>query len=233
METNNYNPSNARRAFLGKVAAGIGALGLSSVFTSGRLEAKAIPPIAAPGSTDEWFSKIKGKHKMVFDATQPHNVFPFAWPKVFLMTNELTGVAPGDCGVVVVLRHSAICYALESSLWEKYSLGEHFNAPDPKTQKPATRNPFWEPKEGDFAIPGIGNVQIGINELQASGVLFCVCDMAMTVNSAAIAKKTGDDAAVIKKAFTEGVLPGIQIVPSGVLALGRAQQAGCGYCFAG
>jgi len=29
------------------------------------------------------------------------------------------------------------------------------------------------------------------------------------------------------------VLPDIQIVPSGVWALGRAQQKGCGYIFAG
>jgi len=30
-----------------------------------------------------------------------------------------------------------------------------------------------------------------------------------------------------------GVLPDIQIVPSGVWALGRAQEKGCGYIFAG
>jgi intracellular sulfur oxidation DsrE/DsrF family protein len=30
-----------------------------------------------------------------------------------------------------------------------------------------------------------------------------------------------------------GLLPGIQIVPSGVWAVGRAQEHGCQYCFAG
>jgi intracellular sulfur oxidation DsrE/DsrF family protein len=29
------------------------------------------------------------------------------------------------------------------------------------------------------------------------------------------------------------LLPGVQVVPSGVWAVGRAQEKGCGYCYAG
>jgi len=29
------------------------------------------------------------------------------------------------------------------------------------------------------------------------------------------------------------LFPGIQVVPSGVMAVGRAQEHGCTYCFAG
>src|SRR5687768_13690701 len=103
METNNFNQSNPRRAFLGKVAAGLTALGLSSVLSPLRIQAKPNLSATPEGSVDEWFNKIKGKHRMVFDATRPHEVFPFAWPKVFLMTNEKTGTPPSECGVVVVL----------------------------------------------------------------------------------------------------------------------------------
>jgi len=63
--------------------------------------------------------------------------------------------------------------------------------------------------------------------------MFCVCDMAMNVFSAILAEKTSKDAAEIKKEWISGVLPGIQVVPSGVWALGRAQEHGCAYCFAG
>src|SRR5204863_78838 len=115
---------------------------------------------------------------------QPNDVFPFAWPRVFLMTNEKTGTPAHDCGVVVVLRHSAIGYALEDKLWSKYNLGEFFKADDPETKKPSMRNPFWKPKPGAFKVPGIGEVQIGINELQANGVMFCCCNAALTVYSA-------------------------------------------------
>src|SRR4051812_36857547 len=107
METNESLLSNPRRAFLGKLAAGATALGLSSVITPFKLAAKVNLP-AAESSSDEWFGKLKGKHRMVFDATRPHDVFPFAWPKVFLLTNEQTGTPPTEMGVVVVLRHSAI-----------------------------------------------------------------------------------------------------------------------------
>jgi intracellular sulfur oxidation DsrE/DsrF family protein len=133
----------------------------------------------------------------------------------------------------VVLRHSAIGYAMNHELWSKYNLGELFKADDPKTKKPSTRNPFWQPAKGDFKIPGIGEVQIGINELQDSGVMFCVCDAAMTVYSAIIADKMKMTAADVKKDILSGLIPGIQVVPSGVWAVGRAQEHGCSYCFAG
>jgi len=95
------------------------------------------------------------------------------------------------------------------------------------------RNPFWKPKEGDFKLPGIGNVAIGINELQDDGVMFCVCQMAIavfTARAAEAAKMNVDD---VRKDWMAGMLPNIQPVPSGVWAVGRAQEKGCGYVFAG
>ena len=97
----------------------------------------------------------------------------------------------------------------------------------------AVRNPFWQPKKGDFKVPGFGEVQIGINELQADGVMFCVCDAAMTVFSASVADGMKMDAAEVKKEWIGGLLPGVMIVPSGVWAVGRAQEHNCSYCFVG
>jgi hypothetical protein len=54
----------------------------------------------------------------------------------------------------------------------------------------------------------------------------------MTVNSALVAQKSGGDAAAIKKEFEAALLPGVQVVPSGLWALNRAQENGCSYCFA-
>lgn len=65
------------------------------------------------------------------------------------------------------------------------------------------------------------------------GVLFCVCDMALTVYSAVVAGNTGQDAAAVKKDWVAGLLPNIQIVPSGVWAVNRAQEHGCSYIFVG
>jgi intracellular sulfur oxidation DsrE/DsrF family protein len=186
---------------------------------------------ALAGEADAWFDKVKGKHRVVFDAPAPHEVFTFAWPRVFMMTNVNTGTPESDIGVVIVLRHSAIPYAFGDAAWAKYKFGEVFKIDDAVTKAPAVRNAFWKPKPGDFSVPGIGNVAIGINELQDSGVMICVCDMAMTVYSAALA--AGGDPAAVKKDFLANLLPGIQVVPSGVWALGRAQEKKCAYIFAG
>ncbi|MFN2439902.1 MAG: hypothetical protein ABR503_11935, partial [Chitinophagaceae bacterium] len=65
------------------------------------------------------------------------------------------------------------------------------------------------------------------------GVMFCVCDAALTVYSGAVAQGMNANAGELKKEWVTGLLPGIQVVPSGVWALGRAQERGCGYIFAG
>ena len=230
MRKNNLPDANGRRQFFGTLTTGAAAM------TLGALVAPIQRLQASPefGDTaEEWFKDIKGKHRMVFDVTQPHEILPFAWPRVFLVTNEMTGTPAKDCSAVVVLRHSAIPYAMESNLWSKYNFGEFFEAEDPATKKPATRNPFWKPAKGDFKLPGVGAVAIGINELQESGVKFCVCDMALTVYSGAMAEMRKLDGAELKKEWVAGLLPGIQVVPSGVWAINRAQEKGCGYCFAG
>lgn len=223
-----------RREFLGTLTAGAAALGLSAI--SAPLN-KANAGIHSFDATDEdpdaWFNKVKGKHKMVFDVTKPHEIFPFAWPRVFLNTNEKTGTPAGDCGVVVVFRHDAIAYAMQSTMWAKYDFGEFFKADDPATKKPATRNPFWQPSKGEYKVPGIGEIAIGINELQESGVMFCACDSAMTVRSTVMGGQRNIDPVELKKEWIANMIPGIQLVPSGVWAVGRAQEHGCTYCFAG
>jgi hypothetical protein len=232
MATNTHNTNNDRRRFLATLASGAAAAGLATL-PSVNLHAENSFISDADDNPDAWFNKVKGKHRIVFDAPKPHEIMPFVWPKVFLLTNGATGTPEKDCGVVVVLRHSAIGYAFKSELWEKYKLGEVFEAEDPKTKKPSTRNPFWMPGKDDFTVPGFGSVQICVNDLQASGVMFCVCNAAMTVYTNVIAgmnKMSADD---VMKDFKSHLIPGIQIVPSGVWAVGRAQEHGCQYCFAG
>ena len=234
MQPKDSKATTGRRNFLGTLALGAGAISIASLSMPLSVTAET-GKLSFPNDDDPdaWFNKIKGKHRIVFDVTEPHGIFPFAWPRVFMITNAMTGTPEKDCCEVVVLRHEAIPYAMEDSLWAKYKFGEAFKITDAVTNEPSVRNMFWKPKSGDFSVPGIGNVQIGINELQESGAMFCVCNMAITVFSAAIAKGMNVDAEEVKKDFVSGVLPGIQVVPSGVWAVGRAQEHGCNYCFVG
>ncbi|SMO56236.1 hypothetical protein [Solitalea koreensis] len=229
----NFQQKTPRRGFLGLLAKGAATLGVASFINP--LQLYAEPDMTAEDLSDAeaWFNQIKGKHKMVFDVVRPNEVFPFAWPRIFLMTNAKTGTPEKDCSAVVVLRHEGMPYAFNDSLWAKYKFGEFFKAEDPMTKSAAVRNPFWQPKPGDFKVPGFGPVSIGINELQASGVMFCVCDAAMTVYSAIMAENMKMDAAEVKKEWVAGLLPGIQPVPAGVWALNRAQEHGCSFCYTG
>lgn len=222
----------SRRKFLSTLGQTAAAVGLAAIAT---------PLHAAEDSfnvtdknyddPDAWFNKIKGKHRIVFDVTKPFEIYPFAWPRIFLLTNEATGTPQKDSNAVVILRHEGIPYAFNDSVWQKYNFGEVFKVTDPLTKAAAVRNYMWKPKPGDFKVPGIGNVAIGINELQDSGVMFCVCHMAITVYSAALAQGMGKDAKEVREEWMSNLLPGIQVVPSGVWAVGRAQEHGCAYCY--
>jgi len=233
MNGQDYKSTTNRRDFLGTIAMGAGALTMASLSFPAQVAAHSNLFKNSSEDPEEWFKKINGKHRIVFDVTQPNSILPFVWPRVFLMTNEQTGATQKDCNEVVILRHEAIPFAFDSSVWEKYKLGEFANITDPKTKGPCVRNMFWKPAEGDFAVPGVGNVQIGINELQDSGVMFGVCSVAILVNSHAIAQKMNADPDTVHKDLIAGILPGIQLLPSGVWAVGRAQEHGCAYCFAG
>ena len=234
MNTNESKEGTSRRNFLGTIATGAAAVGLTTITPSLNAfagEANNIPSVY--GDPEEMFKKINGKHRIVFDSPHPHEIYPFAWPRVFLLTNEVTGTKDKDCSVVVVLRHSSIGYAMEDKVWAKYNLGKLFEANDPETNKPATRNPFWKPKQGAYQIPGVGEILIGVDQLQQNGVMFCVCEAAINVYSAITAQAMNLKHEDVRNDFTNAILPGIQPVPSGVWALGRAQEKGCGYVFAG
>ena len=232
MKRNAQTQLDQRRTFLKQFATGAAVLGTGILAAPLSLAAEPAP-IYSDSEADEWFKGVKGAHKMVFDVTGPNGTMPFVWPRVFTLTNAATGTPEKDCGVVVILRHNAIPYALNNQLWEKYKFGEMFkiNGEDGKT--PATKNPFWQPAAGTYKVPGIGPVQIGINELQDTGVKFCACAMAITVFSAVTAMQTKQDADAVKKEWMAGLLPGVPAMPSGVWAVGRAQEHGCAYCFAG
>jgi hypothetical protein len=231
MKKEKFTQSDNRRNFLGKVTGAAALLGVTSLINPAQAKDIVRSQAVIAGDPDEWFKGLHGKHRLVFDCTEPKEIFPFAWPKVFMITNIASGVSEKDCSAVVVFRHAAFLYSLQDSLWAKYKLGEMQKVNDPETKTFAIRNPFWNPKPDDFSAPGLGPIPLGITDLQASGIMFCTCDIALTVYSATIAKNTNQQAADVKKEFIAGLIPGIPAMPSGVWAVGRAQEHGCGYCY--
>jgi len=212
----------ARREFLGRVAATVAAAGLSTALPS-TLGAENVSDFGrSDAALDAWFGRIKGKHRMIFDAPEPNNGLVAIWPRVYLNTMQATW--PGEATAVVILRHDGLALALGDAVWAKYGIGEMFNI---KTgDAPAKANPY-------ASITGLPISGIGIAELLKSGVLVGACDVALTIYSAGAANKMGLNPDAVKKEWIAGLLPGVQVVPSGVLGVARAQELGCAYCFAG
>jgi intracellular sulfur oxidation DsrE/DsrF family protein len=154
--------------------------------------------------------------------------FGLAWSRVFYLTNNETGVPDSDISVMAVLRHGAVALALVDQAWAKYKLGEVFKINDPKTNAPAVRNIFYNTAEGELPLPGMD-----IRDLLQTGVLFGACNMAIKFYSGMLAKNTGGNADTIASEWRTALIPGIQLVPSGVWAVNRAQERACSYCFAG
>jgi len=215
--------STHRRGFLGSLAATAAALGLGE-FVPRSLAAQ---PTRAPADPTyaAWLNKITGRHKQVFDTPEPNDGMGVVWPRVWLnTTNENFGTTDAQNTGVVILRHGAIPFALQDSMWAKYKLGEFFKVNDGAA--PSVRNTWL--KALPLPLPGTG-----IEALMSAGVLFGGCNVALTVYSMVLAQAQGLDPAAVKADWVANLIPGVQVLPSGVLAVNNTQEKGCSYCFAG
>lgn len=215
-----------RRGFLGSLAAVAGAVGLGELVPRALAAQPAVRPSgAADPAYEAWLGKITGRHKMVFDAPEPNEGMPVVWPRVWLdTTNANYGTTDAQNSAVVILRHGAIAYTLQDAMWAKYKLGEFFKINDGTA--PATRNMWVKPLP--LPLPGTG-----VEALLAKGVLFGACNVALTVYAGLVAQGMGMDGAAVKAEWVANLIPGVQVVPSGVLAVSGTQEKGCVYCFAG
>lgn len=216
-----FTSRTPRRSFIGRIAAatmGAGAFGIIP-----EAARAAVPSTAVDPKLEAWFGRLTGKHRVVFDATDANEGMPAVWPRIYLNTTEAT--YPGEAATaMVILRHKGLALALGDSIWAKYHLGEMFDIKPGGT--PATSNPYATITA--LPIPGLG-----IAELLKSGVLIGACDVALTVYSGGAAQKMGMDAAAVKQEWVAGLIPGIQVVPSGVMAVARAQEFNTQYIYAG
>lgn len=224
METTN---ATSRRKFMGAMMLGVTASTLSA-FSNPAFGGMTDFSHSIMNDAEAWIKTIKGKHRVVYDGSYPHKGFPIIWNWAYYLSNNEMGSPDIDITAMTVLRHDAIPIALHDDLWKKYPLGEMFHIKK-ADGSPYDRNPYYEPQEGDFPLPVIQ----GIKDMMGRGAMFCVCNLALNVYSGFAAQAAGSDPNEVYEEWKAAVLPGVQIVPSGVWALGRAQEEGCGYIFAG
>ncbi len=216
-----------RREFIQRLAGG------TAILAAGTLAVACAAPAAtpvAPADDEPWLKPLTGKHKQVFDAPKVNDAFPLMFAAGYIQTmNDTYKLKPGDVSAFIVFRHFAAPLGLMDEVWKKYKIGKMLGIMDPATKQPSERNFVWKPKAGDMM-----NTDASADKMVvAPGVVIGVCNFAITVLSGMAAKGAGVTPEVALKEWTAAVIPGAMLVPSGVLAVGRAQEHGCTYCFAG
>lgn len=218
---NEFEPeSTPRRGFLARLA-----MGTVALLAGGQATSRASS--ASLEKVEPWLTRIKGKHRQIFDAMDINSGFPLVMTHIWLMTNKSAYNLPASkLSAVLVLRHNAIAICMNDAMWAKYKLGELFNVTDPATSKPAERNIYATAK--GFPLPPMA--EAAMDKLKEHGVILCGCNMALMHYSEVAAEKVGVAKETAMQDWMKGLVPGVTLVPSGVLAVGRAQEHGCTYC---
>mgnify|MGYP001545950108 CR=1 FL=1 len=214
-----------RREFMRNVGLGMAAMAVTGVAA----RAKAEPRDDTVPDPDAWVKRITGKHRQVFDIVTPNDGWGLAFAQTFINQNmQAYGLKQSDISTVVSIRHMAIALVLNDAMWSRYKLGQFFKITDHATKAPATRNVFSHTRPGDMEVPGIG-----VAELISHGAIVTACNMAFTAMSGITAGAAGLPAATARSEWVANLIPGVVLVPAGVIAVNRAQENHCTYCYAG
>src|SRR5437879_4616735 len=135
------------------------------------------------------------------------------------------GTRDEETRAVIVARQLGAPLAFGDSLWARYEIGAETHVNDPTTHAPARRNPFWSaPAESPRA-----HDRSTLDALLGRGVTLLLCNIAAMNWAARLAQKLERDVEETRNQVRNGLVPGAILVPSGIFALIRAQNAGCAF----
>lgn len=185
----------------------------------------------APAGTDDWdmswVTRLRGEHRLAFDAPEISDGLALIQARNWMVGNaEVYGARDDQMTAVLVIRHNAVPMVMNDAMWERHALGEVVSLNDPRTGAAARRNPFINIREGDRTMIYSDG---GLDTLIDRGAVVLACNLALRNRAGAYARRAGRPAAEVHAELLANLLPGVTVMPNGIFALGRAQQAGCGY----
>ena len=208
----------ARRSFLTGAGAGVALLGTAATvmpIPATAQTATDAPFQAARHSQDDWLDQIPGKHRCVFDTTMPEGASSAALyaTNYFAANQSGYNLQNTDLAIVIVLRHFSTPFAFNDSIWAKYGatisqMANNFV--DPRTKQTPVTNVYRTSLEG----------------LTGRGVQLAVCQMATQALAGSIAKAASSTTDAIYKEITANLLSNSHLVPTGIVAVTRAQERG-------
>ena len=202
-----------RRSFVSSVASflGVGAVGLP---------AGAREPLVDGEFDLAWLEQMKGKHKQLYDLGSfdlAGSMPPMHFAENFLNTARDTfHLEFPDVNTAVGISGPAFPLNCSDRIWAKYKLGERSKIMDPATKQPATRNVFMDG-------------ETGMKAMQARGTVFWQCNVALGGIAGALAEANHLPVAEVRADLVAGLVPGVKLMPSHVLALALAQERGFTY----
>jgi intracellular sulfur oxidation DsrE/DsrF family protein len=220
---------SARRSFLSRLGSGFAAVGAAL----GAGTTTALAQGSSRGgwqpvrhAEDEWFDKIPGKHRTFLDAVSARGVgeaLHFA-SNIVTTSKSGYGLDNRDVAIVVCLRHAATVFAFNDAIWSKYGASISSQATDPKTDPAPTRNPYNSAESRRDET---------FDALITLGVHFAVCDKSTHGLADSLARKTEGKSDAVYQEMVANVIGNAHMVPSGIVAVGHAQEHGYAYAYCG
>jgi intracellular sulfur oxidation DsrE/DsrF family protein len=173
-----------------------------------------------------WLEAIKGaSYRAVIDVSTLEDGYALHLASMLMdQVHEVHGTPDDKIKIVLVHRRGGTPIVFNDTLWERFPVGEQTKQTD-ETKAPLRRNPFYTPRPGASAEHAATRLAM----LQKRGVIALVCNIAANNWASSLAEAAKRDVAEVKKEVFSNLTPGTIVVPSGVFALMRAQNAGCAY----
>lgn len=208
-----------RREFLARL--GVAAATIS--FDADELRA-ASAPTTSPWDTS-WLDRLAtAQYRVVFNASEISDGAAMNYASTFLdQFHEVHNTTDKQTRPVIVFRRLGTAMAFNDAMWDRYAIGEDTKTTD--SGAPARRNVFWKGRPG--APPE--SVTDKIETLQGRGLICLVCNIAVNNVGYRYAEKVHRDVEEVRAELKANLVPGAILVPSGIFALIRAQNAGCAY----
>jgi intracellular sulfur oxidation DsrE/DsrF family protein len=203
-----------RRQFIARMGA-LAAVGLA--FDADELRASTTP---VAGSWDtSWLDKLAAaKYKVVFNGNNATDATADYVSTFFDHFHEVHGTSDSETRPVVVFRRLGVGMAFNDAMWDKYQIGADSKITDPATKAPARRNVYWG---------GSANSSTSFEAMTKRGMISLVCNVAVGGAGYRLAKANNLDIETVRSDLRANLIPGAILVPSGIYALIRAQNAGC------
>jgi hypothetical protein len=216
-----YNPS--RRNFLSR----LGAVAATMTLDRDEMRASVRARDASEVWDTSWLDRLaSGQYRVVFNTSEIAEGNVLSYVDEFLGDfHTVHGTTDQQTRPVVVFRRLGTPMAYNDRIWERYAIGEDLKTKDPNTNAFATRNVYWKPREGATGW----EAQYALEPLQRRGLISLVCNVAMSNWATRMAERLKRDPEAVKTEVRENLIPGAILVPSGIYALIRAQNAGCAF----